>query len=310
MFLESMVSFDNAIPVKNDVLGEQCEITVGNEKMTMFFPTKPSIKAIAEQIWYLTQPVSIKEDLHLNSKYWNDKWGYIMKASATHEIINADISCADIICNSSDFETSKENFLSAISNWRHLLENVIILRKKGSNLATSSVSNVNEGIEIFKYDGKDYQRINNIHTFNICASIKNDDEYIGRDELFDILAKIDVNKKIKIEYQMLTDAYLARNHKNYRYALIQALTAIELSLNRMIYEHFDQSATDMNLGDKFKFLRVHDVCFPTKNPEQKIVHVRNVIFHVKDINVSIDQLNKTLGIVEKYLSTFSPDYFE
>ena len=261
MFLESMIFFNNPIYVRSDVLGESCDICVGKEKMTMFFPTKPSIDIIPKGR-FLGQPISINEKLHLDPEYWNDKWGSGIMKNKENEIIVASISGADIICQSIDFEASKKNFLSKIDTWRDLLEKAITLKEKGTNgPSVYKYGSRKEGISLFKVDEEKTQRIDSTPEFSLATQIKSEEKFMGRENLFSILSEIDVDKKIKIEYQMLIDAYSERNNRNYRIALIQALTAVELSINRRIGsldKHLKKYIGSISFGSKFQLLEAYD----------------------------------------------------
>lgn len=119
-----------------------------------------------------------------------------------------------------------------------------------------------------------------------------------------------------LEYRILLSAYEARQKNRNRQAIIDASAAAEICLVRNIKKHFSVSGLNgefflkkyKGLGERFGLMHQLDGAFLDSDYQNKIVHPRNEVVHIKTQSLSDETTDTLILAVEdclKWLTSLS-----
>jgi len=122
----------------------------------------------------------------------------------------------------------------------------------------------------------------------------------------------------RLEYRLVLEAYRARRNADYRKAIIEAATALEICLTNRISEEFRKKSISFGaglleklrtLGGRFDLLRLLEIPLPDKDYTRLIVKPRNCVVHRADFP-SKPLANQVIAELEDLLRLFSPQLHE
>jgi hypothetical protein len=122
----------------------------------------------------------------------------------------------------------------------------------------------------------------------------------------------------RLHYRMLLEAYSARRTEDYRKAIIEAATALEICLTMRILDEFNAQGISFGekllqkfrmLGGRFELVKLLDISLPDKDYSTLVINPRNEVIH--RASFPDKQLaNQVIAEVEELLHLFSPQLYE
>lgn len=311
--LNGLFQFSSPLIVRGDALGKKYRTKIGEQDVILCFPELPSKPMEGFGLNLLLPPKDCCLGVH------DDCWGHLSSYNTTEYRPNN--CCADVLhvyieCGTDNPDNASEDIFESIDEWRTLLKKIICLEMRcvPENLMPNAC--LRSGIVLFcaaptekKYDP--YTSFT-LETFSI-----QDESALTPEKLVKLFECVRCGTKIKLEYELLIQAYEERSKGNYRYSLVQALSAVEVCIGNKIDIICAEKGIDAkrlignrSLGDKFGILRALGESWPTSNPNEEITKHRNDLFHMRLLDITVEELNEIILTIETYLNTYSPLYFE
>lgn len=304
--LEGIIELDFPLIVQSVALEAEYNSALGGHEIRIYFPHLP-----------FSPEGSLLPPEKCSAKA-PDPWGSVIDYSpSTYPDGNISVAINKLYfqCNTSDFDVSCEKLQLDIDRWRLRLYSVLCLEKK-RDYGYSGHSNIpGQGIHLFRATPE-------FHRYNISLPgtievVMHSFEYsLSQTQLSELFVSADLSQNLKLEYDLLARAYQEIGKREYRFALIQALSAIEICLTNKLSILCDEKSIDANLllgkkslGDKFEMLRAFRLDWPTKNPNETITKYRNDLFHSRLISPSLKTATDVIDEIRLYLDTYSPGYF-
>lgn len=311
--LGGLLQFASPLIVRGDALGKKYLTRIGEHDVILYFPELPD-KPLEGSFSELELLPATDCKLHSH-----DSWGRLKGYNSVE--YKADSCCADVFqvyieCESSNSDGASADIFASLDEWRTLLEKNIYLEMKcvTNNLMPST--HLRNGIELFcitpvakKYDP--------CSSTTIAAIIFEAETALTQEALVRLFEQVRCGLKVKLEYELLIQAYEERSKGNYRYSLVQALSAVEVCVGNRITMVCTEKNIDAkrligkkSLGDKFEIVRALGIDWPTSNPNEEITKYRNDLFHMRLLSLTVQELNQIISKIEIYLRAYSPTYFE
>lgn len=302
--------FEAPIPVRGDVLGEVYSAKIGEHTVNIHFPRLPG-KPTNEFSTELLAPDSCSFDIQCS-------WGALRHYNVDYRPVTccAEVFQAYIECQTEDPDSTSENILSNIDEWRNLLKRIIVIKNHCASENSLPSTEARGSITLFRTN-PEVKRYDSRSSITIPVTFLSEEYVLTKEMLLEIFEVVKCGNKLKLEYELLTQAYAERSRGNYRYSLVQALSAVEVCVGSKITALCSEKGIDAkrligkkSLGDKFEILRALGATWPTENPNEEITKHRNDLFHVRLLSPTVQQLNDVIEKIEKYLEAYSPTYFE
>lgn len=308
--LIGIFEFESPIPVRGDALGETYSVKIGENTVVLHFPRLPD-KPINEFSTELLAPAACIFDIQ-------HSWGALRRYNVDYRpnTCYAEVFRVYMECQTEDPDSVSGNILSNIDEWRNLLKRIIAIKKHFVSGNLMPFTESRSSITLFKTD-PEVKQYDSQSSIVMPVILLTKECCLTKEQLNEIFEIVRCGNKLKLEYELLIQAYDERSRGNYRYSLVQALSAVEVCVGNKISALCVEKGIDSkrligkkSLGDKFEILRAFGVVWPTPNPNEEITKHRNDLFHVRLLSPTIQQLNDVIQKVEKYLEAYSTTYFE
>lgn len=324
IFMKNIVGvacFQHAIPCRGDVLAREYQSSISGIEITVIFP---SLRQTGQE-WC---PLAVERPSGIQADGLGD-WGDVYNWNAIHLDdslqIGTWIKQVAFRCKvaEEDFDAAVEHMASAITGWRNQVEERFILMGKGTLDLLPAHSNYFEnadnvtGLDLFLED--DYSKISFPGGINIEAVLRGDGCYATPDEMCAILSKVDTSKQLCPEYRMYLNAVIEQRRGQFRCAVMEATTAVELCITQKIRMRCDELGIDgaglcdmyyRSLGDRFSLLKHLGISWATENPGKEITKPRNDLFHNRNLQPSGQECSLVLEAVRAYLDLYVLDTYE
>lgn len=321
-----IIKFKYPIICQEDVMGHSFDTIINDVPVNITFPIlqkkKDEPTSIDDYILETPCPAYVKQGDPL------DHWGKITCFSHNESKFAADIYQIYIEAyfdDDVDVHDKGKLIFDGINNWRAQFCKIsYLVRKLYPFLFKSDIfEEQSKGTGLLLYDAST-TKLNRIQYPIIGSPIKcvlvKIESALTRQQIELILSKMDLSKKIRIEYEMFINAQMEWNQNNTRYAILEATTAFELCISNILVGEYKkrgnrQGVQDITCGKLTLGKKVDRLCSrslkikrPTKSPYNEIVKPRNDLFHNGDTRISNEKCKSVLDSVEKYLLEYLPDY--
>ena len=214
-----------------------------------------------------------------------------------------------------DFEAAAQRIYDNVGRWLYLFEQyVALLTEPKTRSRVPSATNHADRIEILADDGHELRHIQNDKPRGFTIYMSETDESLHLENLKEACRLSSVGVSPRLEYQLMLEAYSARRNADYRKAIIEAATALEVSLTNRALEEFRTLKISFGTGllKKFRTLngrlelvRLLSIPFPEKDYKSLIVDPRNYVVHKADFPGE-RLTDQVIAEVEQLLRLFSP----
>lgn len=307
--IEGILTFSKGILCKREIIGKSFKATVSGINIELFFPTANeniSKAEISEKGFPELLPPTI-------GKRWirGDKsiyWGSIMQYPKLHILVEK--VAVKISCEDGKEEETTEKVYSTITEWDYAFVCFIELVTKQVLFEEINIPKKQCQLEILYYDN--YRSAGTIY-----GIMHSDDSFASDDIIKQAINFANSGKELFLEYQMLLSAYKARKRKQYRQAILDGCSAMEICLNKYIKKFCAEKDMDPDillrkyrfLGDKFKLVKQLDANFPNLEYESLIVTPRNNLMHNNMLYPDNNTVCSLLKSVEDFLSHYHTTYY-
>jgi len=307
--LNGIVNFEVPLICSKDALGQTIQISINGVPGTLTLPLAPLFSENEKD--HLRVPLAPPPAVET----WKEgeklvSWGYLISyPKCTSEVkkalfeFNVLSSKTEEICNI---------IYEGFDNWIQSFYQYLRLTTKQNTMKTINMKNEhNPNIRLYNVNTNLYEFQN-----NLCISvIKRDDEHnLNLTKLKEVCELASTGKFPKLEYKLLLEAYDARLNNDYRKAIIESATALEICLTNRIMIEFDNLNITFGeqllkkfsmLGGRFNLTKILGINLPTSDFQNKILNPRNDVVH-KAKFCDMATANLVILEVEKYLQEFSP----
>lgn len=309
--LFGIMEFSQPISCAADALGETICVVIGGVEGTITLPSLPE--------WHegINDPLRMPLVAPAKAQTWKRDgkpiyWGSPISYPTGRSSVN--LALFEFSVSNVD-GADAQNIYDGFSNWLDLFERYVILL---TTQHTRQIVTTDEGpgsIELLYND----EHGNLKHVFRHSTTTIGIIEYGIDDSMhlhhFKEAAQLSSeNFEPRLEYSLLLEAYNARGNGDFRKAIIEAATALEICLTNRILDEFTSQGVSFGkqlmrkfrmLGGRFELARIVNLPLPNKDYEKLIVGPRNEVMHRAEFP-SRKTTDKLIAEVEELLRLFSP----
>lgn len=309
-----IIEFRTPLFCSASVLSKSVKIEIGGIKGKLLMPSLP------EWDRNVKDPLSLPllPPNPIKTKKFNDKlfdWGSPQSYPNGNSLVRLALIEFKLKNN---FEEAAQKIYKGVDNWLNLFEKYVILMTKQGTYNMISISQYGRNIKLFKIDDNKIVRISNPEVPNIKIRLLKEDKYLNYNQLVKAASYSSKLIEPKFEYKILLESYYARKEGDYRKAIIEAGTALEICLSAKIVSEFKNQKIRFGdkllkkfkmLSGKFELAKLIGIKIPDKDYKKLIIEPRNDIVH-RGIYPDQNLTNQVISEVEKILSLLSPKYYE
>lgn len=307
--LFGIVNFAALLSCADDALGQPIDVSVGGIRGTLTLPSlpdwtgdylhKPLMGPIPAQIWRRGKKLID----------WGAPFSFRTGKGATvrHALIEFQVQPHDM-------EAAAEQINNRFQRWFHLFEQYVTLFTPQN---TSRVRTIGEGtgpIELLIHDGDELRHVARNKPIMIEVYMSQADETLHLNKLREACRLCSLGLSPRLEYQLMVEAYSAQRDGDYRKAVIEAATALEVSLTARALEEFKKQNISFGKGllkkfrtlnGRFELVRLLSIPLPDKDYVKLIINPRNDVIHQADFPGE-DLADQIISEVNQLLRLLSP----
>ena len=213
-----------------------------------------------------------------------------------------------------DCRIRAQRIYRSFSDWLDLFhEYVVLLTRQNTRCRVSGGTGPGD-LELLLQDSDGVKHIGKTDPETISIEMSSEDESLHLKQFEEASHFASLRLRPRLEYRLMLGAYRARRDADYRKALIEAATALEVCLTNRALEEFAKQGISFGKGllekfrtlnGRFELLRLLGVSLPSKSYKDLIVDPRNDVIHRADFP-SKKLANQVIAEVEELLRLFSP----
>lgn len=313
--LYGIVQFSNSLYCSADVLGRTVDISIEGHKGRLIMPSLPDWE---EQDNNPLDKHLISPSPASNWKRGDERiyWG----RPVSYPDGDADIELAlmEFSANSDNVESVAQQIYKGFSKWLNLFEQYVILLAVKTRCTKVYDSEKGGRIEIYIDEDTGLRRIHRNNRPPIAIVLPSKDK-LHLEQVKESLRLSSQGLLPRFEYQLLLEAYNAYKNDDYRKAIIEAATALEICLTSRIAEEFKIRNIDFGerlletkyrmLGGRIELMRLLNINIPDKNYPKLTIETRNKVVH-RVVFPEAALAIKVITEVEEILKLFSPQIYQ
>ena len=316
-----ILKFFRPIECSADALGQAVDISIGGHTGKLTLPSLPDWQDQDDDPFHkpLLGP-SVACTWKRGEKLIN--WG----RPSTYPMEQASVKRAlvEFISHESNLESNAKKIYQCFGAWLNLFEQYVILL---------TTQNTRRNVYV---EGEDSDRLGNIELLikeeaklrdisstdsqkiEIVILTSGVDETLHLEQLKEASYLSSQNFPPRLEYRLLLEAYNARKAGDYRKAIIEAASALEISLTDRILNEFDIQCVSFGekllkkfsaLGGRFELARILGVALPDKDYTSLLINPRNDVIHRASFPNEM-LAYQVISEVEYLLKLFSPKIYK
>ena len=216
-------------------------------------------------------------------------------------------------------DTDAQKIYDTFGVWLNLFENYVkLITKQGTRNRVSGGDGLGRLELLFNDDSSGLKRISDNSPTEITIETSDIDESLHWEQFREAAQLASQLLPPRLHYRMLLESYSALKNEDYRKAIIEAATALEICLTMRIIEEFNTQSISFGekllqkfrmLGGRFELVRLLEIDLPDKDYVALVMNPRNDVIHRASFP---DQklANKVIKEVEELLHLFSPQLYE
>lgn len=311
IFLLGVIEFSSPLLCSADALGKAVAIEIGEYQGTLTFPSLPEWKENEQNP--LNKNLVAPEEAKTWKRgdqplYWGSPQNYPAgDSSVDRALLKIDIPEDDV-------ESAAEKIYENFNAWLGLFEQYVTLFTT-QNIRLPVTGGDGPGrIELYDNREDKIVYIPDKRAIPITLYVCTGKTSLDLRQLKDAISFSSSGFPLRLEYRMLLQAYHARGEGDYRKAIIEAATALEISLTERIKEEFQSQNISFGeallkkyrmLGGRFELARVLGIPLPDKDYKGLLIEPRNEVIHKADFPTR-DMANQVINDVKEILDLFSP----
>lgn len=309
MNVHGIVKLSTPIFCSSSTLGQSCEITVANQTCTLTFPSLPILEVDDGWGTALLPPEKVKPWKRGEKSLC---WGYRVNYQSGESRVEKVLFSCDVNRNSK--EELCHGIYKEFGKWLRLFRMYVSLLTKHNSWSVSGRSEYAQSLELYEDTEDTLMRINDKNPIEVSVHLDRAETALNYDQLVEACRLASLQLEPRLEYQMLLCAYEASGKKDYRKAIIESATALEICLTERIYQEFDNQGISFGdklmkkyrmLGGLFDLIRMLEIGLPDKDYMELIQTPRNRVVHKANFP-DARLANQVISEVEELLELFSP----
>lgn len=302
---------------RKEVLGKKFRTKIKDVDVTLILPSFDETKEGKTGMGHsLTSPELFDKMKRGDEPLY---WGYVKEYPSG--ISNVTAIALDFELDTSDTEKIKIA-QNEIGSWEGKFFDLVYLITKQSIFGGTEMSGSNSSIELFSLPDKEYIRTIDPNPIVITVTLESENSAISVDNMKEILNALSTGKNLKIDYQLLLEAYQNKKDKKYRQSVIDAAVGFEICMSNQIRSLCDRleinsdkllkGKTLGSLVSLFEILGIETDSTILGKYKKNIVEQRNKVAHYKNKSQtpSANDVNTMIKEVSDFLEKYSPDYLE
>ncbi|MGJ8656794.1 MAG: hypothetical protein ACSHX6_10120 [Akkermansiaceae bacterium] len=321
--IKGIIEFNRPLYCKGDILGEQIDIKISGHAGTISFPCIASddLPNDVRSRRGLIGPERARrwkqgEEL----LYWGQLMSYPTREAILPGNVTATIYKALFECSiaSESVNSEVEDIYHNLSDWLKLLEQFVIIHTTQGSRAKFSRCDGLDKIDLFDTEGGQLKYITPKQCHSINVYMPHSSTALNVDQLRDSCRVASNGNQPQLCYRMLLEAYEAMRSEDYRKAIIEAATALEICFTIRIEEEFILQGISFGdkllgkfrmLGGRLELIRLLDIDVPGKDYVSLILTPRNEVIH-KAAFPDRSIANQVIGEVEALMKHLLPQIHE
>jgi hypothetical protein len=306
-----LVEFARSLLCAAEVLGQTSDISIGGHSGTLTLPSLP-VWAKQEQDPLhkplVGPPAARKWKRGEEPIYWGSPVAYPSGDSTV------DRAVAEFALDSDNIEIAAKCIYGGFWPWLDLFENYVKIFTTQSTRRGVYVRQGPGRIELYTNEEARLRHVSDARAIEIMVNVHGQDEALRINQFMEASRLASSNLSPRLEYRILLEAYAARKNADYRKAIIEAATALEICLTACIMEELNAQGVAFGeqllqkfrmLGGRFELARMIGISFPQKDYVALVINPRNDVIHRAGFP-SEAMANQVISEVEELLRLFSP----
>lgn len=304
-----LLAFSEDVVCKKEVLGQSFSALIGGINTYLLFPEYNEANNDVGDRNPLLPPRVFSSWKRRGDPCF---WGYVCSQPSGNSIVN--VIALSVDCDTDSIDECAQRIYEAKTKWEHAFVDYLKLETK-QNVYRDKNNTRNPGMLRLYVNGKEIQ---NKGPYHIYLSPIREESAATITSILAALSFANSGKELLLEYRMLLSAYEARQKNRNRQAIIDASAAAEICLVRNIKKHFSVSGLNgefflkkyKGLGERFGLMHQLDGAFLDSDYQNKIVHPRNEVVHIKTQSPSDETTDTLILAAEDCLKYFFDGYSE
>ncbi len=317
--LMGLIRFNHSIFCDGETMGNSFCSKIGDVKIKLYLPQIMTVKKANDEYDFI-----VKEPVICQFNKF-DNWGYVRQWNRNvYDLKNVgvEVRAVTFICEvtESEMQDTVKVLSKGINLWRAQLYECCFLGGKPVSGIDEDDFWEREGLatNFDVIDVDDNLRINVGSNILLKCRFRDISEYFTLEEMRKVFNNIDIDRHLSLEYEMFLNALVEMQKGNYRYAIMEATTAVELCVTKRIMEECDKLKIDgrslcdtfyRSLGNRFELLTALGINLASDNPSKEIVKPRNDLFHNRNLQPDYSKCKQVLDSVKLYLDEYIQDMY-
>jgi hypothetical protein len=210
-------------------------------------------------------------------------------------------------------ETSAQQIYGGFHHWLKLFEQYVTLFTT-QNTRSNVIGGEVDRIQLFTDNHNKLAAIARTGSINISIELSQHDYALHLPHLKEVCRLSSSALAPRLEYRMMLEAYQARRNADYRKAIIEAATALEICLTERALAEFSAQGILFGtqllkkfrmLSGRFELVQLLGIPLPNKDYKSLVITPRNEVIHRADFP-NKELANRVIAEVEELLRLFSP----
>ncbi len=311
MYLKGVISLTKGLLCKQEVLGKSYRSKISDIDVTITFPS-PSSRENSDSINLVGLSNPLKAPVNGKNFKRGDEpifWGYHMSFPDMDSFVKSIFLEAQL----NEKQTPQELY-DNITRWENsLISYCEPCSKQHFERKNTTHQNGSTVLELISEHGY----VQNNAPFKINGIIHSSSQFVSEQQIADAIKFASSNMELLLEYQMLLSAYKSKKQNHNRQAIIDACSAAEFVLIKVIQEFCATKGIDSeiliskyrSLGERFDLVKKLDNNFPNIDYKKDIVKYRNDVAHNRNVYPSNEQTDTLISAIEQLLAHYHKNYY-
>ena len=217
-----------------------------------------------------------------------------------------------------NFDVNTQKIYDSFRTWLGMFEDYVkLITKQGTRNRVSGGDGPGH-LELLFCENSKLKHISNNSKTTISIEMSNDDESLHLDQYIEAAKLASQFLQPRLHYRMMLESYGARKRGDYRKAIIEAASALEVCLTMRIQQEFNTQGISFGerllqkfrmLGGRFELVRLLEIDLPDKDYVSLVLNPRNDVIHRASFPDK-QSANHVITEVEELLYLFSPQLYE
>ncbi len=310
-----IIEFTESLYCASDSLGKTASVMLGGVEGTLTLPSLPE--------WGESEEDPLHKPLlgPLPARLWKRgetpiSWG--RPTSYPTGTATVELALLEFPLEGENTDTNAQKIYAAFGSWLKLFEEYVKLITKQRTRKRVFGGDGPGHLELLSDDATGLKHISRTSPTSISIEMRSDDESLHLEQFTEAAQLSSNGLRPCLQYRMLLEAYSARRNEDYRKAIIEAATALEVCLTIRIIDEFNAQGISFGkkllqkfrmLGGRFELIRLLEINLPEKDYMMLVINPRNKVIHRASFPDK-GMANQVITEVEELLYLFSPQLHE